>query len=52
MGNIVPYFKMQVGDGYSVDIFSNVVRNLKSSEKMEKKVPLPQSIFGGKELSL
>lgn len=53
MGYTVPYFEMQVGDGYSGGHFFNVVRNLKCPEKiMEKELPLPHSIFGAKELSL
>lgn len=53
MGYTVPYFEMQVGDGYAAGHFFNVVRNLKCPEKiMEKKLLLSHSIFGGKELNL
>lgn len=53
MGYIVTYFKMQVGDGYSGGHFFNVVRSVKCPGKiMEKKLLLPHSTFGGKELSL
>lgn len=37
MGYIVPYFKMQVGDGYSGGHYFDVVRNQKRPEKKRRR---------------